>query len=136
VVVANVLEALIAHGANPEVTWVGLANIFLAGVLLAMAYLRTRSLWFASALHLGWNWSMAALFALPVSGLDLFLPPGYRAQVGGPDWWSGGAFGPEGGLVATIALASALAVVLRAPALDPDARAPRPLWAGPEERAA
>jgi uncharacterized protein len=40
----------------------GLANIFLAGVMLAVAYLRTRSLWFATGVHLGWNWTMATLW--------------------------------------------------------------------------
>src|SRR5690606_11023418 len=55
-----------AHGQNPNVTVLGLFNIFLAGVLLAIAYLKTLSLWFATGVHVGWNWAMASLFDLPV----------------------------------------------------------------------
>jgi uncharacterized protein len=122
-VVATTLSALlfaIAHGANPEVGAFALLNIFLAGVLLAVAYLRTLSLWFATALHMGWNWTMATLFDLPVSGIAAFDTPGYDAVVGGPHWWSGGAFGPEGGMVGTLGFAVALVAVLRLKRVRPD----------------
>ncbi len=115
--VSSVLFAA-AHANNPEVGGFALANIFLAGVLLAAAYLRTRSLWFATAVHLGWNWAMASLFDLPVSGLAQFDTPLYEPVVGDPAWFTGGAFGPEGGLVGTVGLLLALAVVARVPGLD------------------
>jgi uncharacterized protein len=102
-----------AHLGNPNIGVFGLVNIFLAGVLLSVAYLRTRSLWFATALHLGWNWTMASAFDLPVSGLDFFETPLYDAWIGGPDWIGGGAFGPEGGMVGTLAFGAALVAVLR-----------------------
>ncbi|HSJ07064.1 MAG TPA: CPBP family intramembrane glutamic endopeptidase [Longimicrobiales bacterium] len=121
IVTSSALFAL-AHGANPEVGVFALLNIFLAGVLLAVAYLRTLSLWFATALHLGWNWTMATLFDLPVSGIQDFDTPLYDAVVGGPEWWSGGMFGPEGGLVGTIGFACALLAVLRWRRLGPDPR--------------
>jgi uncharacterized protein len=103
----------IAHGANPDVGVFALVNIFLAGVLLAIAYLRTLSLWFATGLHMAWNWAMATLFDLPVSGIQLFDTPLYDPVIGGPSWWSGGTFGPEGGLVGTIGFGVALLLVLR-----------------------
>jgi uncharacterized protein len=111
-VLASAAFAL-AHARNPNVDTIALVNIFLAGVLLSVAYLRTRSLWFATAVHVGWNWMMASVFDLPVSGLDLFDTPAYDAVVSGPEWWTGGAFGPEGGLVGTIAFLAAFAAVLR-----------------------
>jgi uncharacterized protein len=110
----------VAHGANPEVGPLALVNIFLAGILLGLAYLRTLSLWFATALHVGWNWSMASLFDLPVSGIGLFDTPLYSAEVGGPAWWTGGAFGPEGGLVGTLGFLAALLLLLRVRAARPD----------------
>lgn len=118
-----------AHGANPEVGVLALLNIFLAGVLLGIAYLRTLSLWFATALHMTWNWCMAALFDLPVSGITIFDTPLYDADVGGPAWWTGGAFGPEGGLVGTIGFGLALLLVLRmrAVAADETIAAARPI---------
>jgi membrane protease YdiL (CAAX protease family) len=53
--------------------------------------------------HLAWNWVMAAVLHVPVSGLP-FATPGYRAVVDGPEWLSGGSWGPEGGLVAALVL--------------------------------
>jgi len=97
---SSVLFAAV-HLNNPEVTTVGLLNVALAGVLMALAYLRTRSLWVAFGLHWAWNWVMAAVFDLPVSGID-FDVPGYDTLVSGPDLATGGAFGPEGGLLTTL----------------------------------
>jgi uncharacterized protein len=122
-VVAVALTSVVfaaAHGANPEVGVLALLNIGLAGVLLGVAYLRTLSLWFATALHMAWNWTMATLFDLPVSGIALFDTPLYDAHVGGPEWWTGGAFGPEGGLVGTIGFGAALLLVLKVRAVRPD----------------
>ena len=119
----------VAHGANPNLNAPALANLFLAGVLLSVAYLRTRSLWFATALHLGWNWAMATLLDLPVSGLEEFDTPLYSGAETGVDWWTGGAFGPEGGLAATLVLLAGTIGLARSSRLRPPARirALRPL---------
>ena len=91
------------HANNPNVTPVALANIFLAGVMLAVAYLRTRSLWFVTAVHLGWNWTMASLLDFPVSGIVKDMPL-YTARETGPDWLTGGTFGPEAGPAASLTI--------------------------------
>jgi uncharacterized protein len=117
VVLSSALFAL-AHGSNPNVTAVGLANIFLAGVMLAVAYLRTRSLWFATGVHLGWNWTMATLFDFPVSGYVSDTPL-YGAIVAGPQVWTGGAFGPEAGLPASAVIAGGTLWMLRTRRLGP-----------------
>lgn len=119
----------LAHAGNPNVTEIGLANIFLAGVLLSIAYLRTRSLWFATGVHVGWNWMMATVFDLPVSGLTRFDTPLYDAIETAPDWWSGGAFGPEAGLVGTLVLIGGMLWLLRSRRVTPAAyvRELRPL---------
>lgn len=134
VMVSSVLFAL-AHGANPSIGIFALINIFLAGILLGIAYLRTLSLWFATAVHLGWNWTMATLFDLPVSGLQTFDTPLYQPSVGGPGWWSGAMFGPEGGLVGTLGFGVALLLIMRWRAVRPDPvmLATRPLVMGTEE---
>jgi len=56
--------------------------------------------------HLAWNWVMAAVLHVPVSGLP-FATPGYRAVVDGPVWLTGGSWGPEGGAVAALVLGGA-----------------------------
>ena len=111
VVVTSVLFTVV-HGANPNVTLFGLVNIFLAGTLLAVAVLRTGTLWLATALHLGWNWAMAGPLDLPVSGIGGYDVPLYDVTLVGPEWLTGGAFGPEGGLAGTFAVLMGLALVV------------------------
>jgi uncharacterized protein len=120
-VTSSALFALV-HANNPEIGVFGLVNIFLAGLMLAIAYLRTLSLWFATAVHLGWNWATASLFDLPVSGLTAFETPLYDAVMAGPEWWSGGLFGPEGGVVGTIGFGVVLLLAVRLPMIRPDRR--------------
>ena len=94
------------EGANAEsVTLVTLAGLFLAGVLYA-----TRSLYAAWMAHLGWNWMMAVVFHTAVSGYPLESPD-YRYVDAGPDWATGGAWGPEGGIPAGLGMGAGVGVV-------------------------
>jgi hypothetical protein len=111
-ILATSVAFSVAHGGNPNVDAIGLLNIFLAGIVLAIAYLRTRSLWFATAVHLGWNWGMASVLDLPVSGLEMIDTPLYEPIVTGAEWLSGGRFGPEGGIAGTVGFAVALLSIL------------------------
>jgi membrane protease YdiL (CAAX protease family) len=101
----------IAHRHNPGVNTFALINIFVAGVMLSMAFLKTGSLWFVSAIHLGWNWQMAGPLDLPVSGLELFDAPLYEPVALGTPWITGGSFGPEGGIAGLLALLLVTAAV-------------------------
>jgi hypothetical protein len=94
------------HLDNPNVAWgFTFVNTTLAGFWLAVAYLRTRSLWFPLGLHWAWNWAMGALLGLPVSGItSLTRAPLLRAADAGPTWLTGGAYGIEGGAACTVAL--------------------------------
>lgn len=120
-------------GLGPEVLLEGaslervlpLVNIGLAGLVLGLAYWRTYSLWFATGLHLGWNWTMGFAADLPVSGLEpdapgygLFETPGFDAVVQGPTLWTGGGFGPEGGLAVTLASLAGIAWLASSDALS------------------
>ncbi len=93
----------LAHLGNPNATWAGVLGILLAGLFLGYAYIRTRSLWLPIGLHIGWNFFEGVVFGFPVSGLD--IPRLVQIQVEGPALWTGGAFGPEAGLVVVPALA-------------------------------
>jgi membrane protease YdiL (CAAX protease family) len=109
-VVSGVIFSLF-HIQNPDVTGLALGNIALAGLFLGVAFYAPGGLWTAFGAHLGWNATLAALDA-PVSGLPVRIPLlDYHA--GEPAWMSGGPFGPEGGLAATLALALAIAFTAR-----------------------
>jgi uncharacterized protein len=99
---------LMNPGANVRTTFV----VMLAGLCLCLVRERTDSLPAAWSAHLAWNWVMAALLHVPVSGLP-FATPGYRATLSGAEWITGGGWGPEGGLVAMLVLGGSLAVGLR-----------------------
>jgi uncharacterized protein len=90
------------HSFNPHATVISSAGIFLAGLFLAYGYLRTGQLWLSIGLHIGWNFFEGVVFGFPVSGLNIYRLT--RIQVHGPDLWTGGAFGPEAGLVILPAL--------------------------------
>jgi len=89
----------IAHLTNPNTdAKLSVAiGIFLAGVFLAYGYLSTRQLWLPIGLHIGWNFFEGVIFGFPVSGLDIYRL--IHIKVNGPVLWTGGAFGPEAGLV-------------------------------------
>lgn len=101
----------LAHLLNPGITSLGVGNIALAGVFLGVAFYLPGGLWAATGVHLGWNATLAA-FAAPVSGLALPVP-GLDYTPGGPAWLTGGSFGPEGGLLATIVLGVSTLLVAR-----------------------
>jgi membrane protease YdiL (CAAX protease family) len=117
------------HLTNPNTTAVGIANIVVAGLFLGAVYLKTASLWWATGAHLGWNWALGFLADGQVSGLEVTNAPFYEVVRQGPDWVSGGAFGPEGSIMATLFVGAATYLVWKSPAFKPgrDAIEVRPL---------
>lgn len=108
-VVSSILFGLF-HGLNPNVTWLALFNIFLAGVLLAVCYVVTKKLWLPMAFHFSWNFVQGPILSFPVSGVvtgGLLL-----TESGGDSLLTGGAFGPEGGLISTVAMSLGLLILL------------------------
>ncbi len=95
---------------NPNATLIGAFGAGLFGVFLSFAYLRTRGLWLPIGLHLGWNLLEGTVLGFPVGGLQDFYHL-IEQTVSGPDWLTGGAFGPEAGLVLAPALALGFGLV-------------------------
>ena len=85
------------HIFNPGSSWVAVLGITVAGFYFAFAYLRAKQLWLPIGLHIGWNFFEGVVFGFPISGLDIY--PLTRIDVTGPVLWTGGAFGPEAGLI-------------------------------------
>ena len=99
------------HLMNPNASIYSTTNTMLAGALLSIAYLKTRSLYFPFGLHFAWNFVQSFIFSLPVSGLitnrTIFVPTDY-----GPDWLTGGRYGPEAGIGATVIMVAAILYLL------------------------
>ncbi|MBD3292591.1 MAG: CPBP family intramembrane metalloprotease [Armatimonadia bacterium] len=114
--VALVLTSLafgLLHGTNPGSTALGVANIALSGLLpLGLPYVLTGRLGLSVGLHISWNFAHSFIFGLPVSGAMLGSHSLMVTDVIGPEMWTGGAFGPEGGLLGTLAIMAECAVAL------------------------
>lgn len=108
----SILFAL-AHARNPNVSTFGLINIGLAGLWLSIAYYKTNALWLVIGLHISWNFFQGFVYSLPVSGMTSDKEQIGKAIVNGPEWLTGGTFGPEGGALATLMLVIAIVLIYK-----------------------
>ncbi len=97
---------------RPDATLFSVLNTFLFGILLCTCYLRTRALWIGWGVHFGWNAVLAVLFGIPLSG-DVSYSNLVFTSATGPQWLTGGAYGPEAGMLTGAVLLVSIVVVLR-----------------------
>lgn len=128
-VIGSAAVFALLHGFNPGFGLTALFGLFLVGLLFAQAYLATRQLWLPLALHLSWNVAEGPLFGFPVSGLP--AEGLWQVTLAGPDVMTGGAFGPEAGLVIVVGVALASAVIYGLSCWRPVADASQPRDASP-----
>lgn len=113
------------HFFNPGATLLSTGAIMLeAGILLAAAYMLTRRLWLCMGLHFAWNFTQGGIFSAAVSG---GASHGLlKATLVGPDWLTGGAFGPEASAVAVVVCTTAGLLLLVA--ADRKGHVIQPAW--------
>jgi phosphoglycolate phosphatase-like HAD superfamily hydrolase/membrane protease YdiL (CAAX protease family) len=92
----------IMHANNPNSNTLSSLNICLAGLLLSTGFITTGQLAIPIGLHISWNFFQGNIFGFPVSGINPLSATLIQIDQSGPDLWTGGAFGPEGGLIGTI----------------------------------
>lgn len=102
----------IMHLGNPNASWVSSVNIMLAGIVLAAPYVLTGRLWVSIGMHFSWNFFQGGVFGFPVSG-KAFRTSIIQTNQHGPEWFTGGAFGPEAGVVGVVTLAIILLWMLK-----------------------
>lgn len=90
----------IAHISNPDFSVVAAINIFLAGILLGVNYIYTKNLWYGIMLHFSWNFLQGPVLGYEVSGQQ--VKSLFQHDLQGNKWLTGGGFGFEGSLVATL----------------------------------
>ncbi len=93
-----------AHLRNPNANTYGFINTVLVAAVFCLAYWRTRSLWLPFGIHFGWNFSQTVLYGFPTSGIHFSQFELTRLTQYGPEWTTGGAYGPEGGALATLTI--------------------------------
>ncbi|PBQ32332.1 CPBP family intramembrane metalloprotease domain-containing protein [Sphingobacteriaceae bacterium] len=103
--ISLILSALIfgaLHLGNPHSTIAAAVGLALqAGLFLAAAFMFSRNLWFPIAIHFAWNFSQSGIFGATVSG-NSTTKSLLTTTIKGEDWYTGGAFGPEGSVQATV----------------------------------
>jgi membrane protease YdiL (CAAX protease family) len=84
------------HLANPNSTVVSALCVGMeAGILLGVAYIYTRNLWFPIAIHFAWNFVQSGIFGAITSGNEKNSSL-LTTKISGISIITGGEFGPEG----------------------------------------
>ena len=112
---ALIISALLfgaLHLANPNSSLTAAIGLAIqAGLLLGAAYIYARNLWFPIAVHFAWNFTQSAIFGANVSG-NAISKTLITSQIQGAEWFTGGQFGPEGSIQATLFCSIATIILL------------------------
>ena len=113
--IALIISALIfgaMHLANPNSSLLAATGLALqAGLFLAAAFMFSRNLWFPIAIHFAWNFTQAGIYGAAVSG-NATNKSLFTTKIEGAEWYTGGAFGPEGSIQATLFCLTATIILL------------------------
>ena len=101
------------HLANPHSSVLASLGLAIqAGLLLAAAYIFARNLWFPIAIHFAWNFTQSGIFGVSTSGNSMGKSL-LTTKINGAEWFTGGLFGPEGSIQATVfCLIAAVVLIL------------------------
>lgn len=99
------------HIGNPNASGFSTMAIILAGVMLAIPFVITGRLGLSVGIHFGWNAIQGALYGLPVSGIR-FRQSVLQFEMTGPELWTGGRFGPEGGILGVAGILMLVALII------------------------
>ena len=103
------------HYLNPAISFLGMLNIFLAGLLMGLMYIKSSSFYPMLIFHIAWNFALAYIISSPVSGRNFSgsadLAVNHTSTI--QTLLLGGAFGLEEALLTTILLLIMIVLVNR-----------------------
>ena len=101
------------HTGNSGFSIIAFMNLILIAVFFAMLSIYTQEIWTVCAVHSVWNFAQGNLFGFEVSGIvptvSLFQTQNIKT---GSDILTGGAFGPEGGLIVSGVITISLVILV------------------------
>lgn len=102
------------EGADPVAAVTTVISGTLIGAFWTLVFVHSRNLWVVGANHAAWNFSII-LTGLPLSGLEDWrsLAP-IESRYNGPDWLTGGVFGPEDSLITIGVMCVSIVLLLAA----------------------
>lgn len=109
-IISSTLFGLL-HLGNPNVNYIAVLNIILVGLFYGLYVIKSNDLWAVCGMHSAWNFAQGNLFGFEVSGLNVEVGSLIDLNLVGNDFISGGSFGPEAGLGATIVLLAGIAII-------------------------
>ncbi len=100
------------HLTNPNVSFIAVINIILVGVFYGLYVIKTNDLWAVCGMHSAWNFAQGNLFGFEVSGINVKVSSLMDLNLVGNDLISGGIFGPEAGIAATVVLLLSIGILI------------------------
>ena len=108
--ISSLLFAFV-HLMNPNVSWPGVVNLILGGVLMGLLFLKYKNVWAPTGFHASWNFVQSAFLGFPVSGHDTYSL--VDLQETGNDFITGGPFGYEGSIISIMILLVTIIYLLK-----------------------
>jgi uncharacterized protein len=90
------------HLENSHATALSAAGSALGGVAYGIAFAATQRIWLPFGLHFAWNYVQGPVLGFALSGGKPLRGTWIQQQNIGPAWFTGGEYGPEGGVVGLV----------------------------------
>lgn len=99
------------HLLNSNVTVLSFTNLILSGIFFATYLIYSENIWSVCGIHFAWNLALGNIYGYNVSGFEPVGGSIFKTTQIGSNFLTGGTFGPEGGFVTTIVLASGIIIL-------------------------
>ena len=93
---------------NPGLTILAFLNLLLIGIFLSLYVIKTNDIWGAAGYHSMWNFVQGTFYGISVSGTNVGSAVLSSEIKPGNIFLTGGKFGMEGSIVATVVMAAVL----------------------------